>query len=152
MLSDLSDSLKKFVGAIETESSKTLAKLKSLGITDPTITGSNKKLEPIGKLKNRPDSVLIEYYVKYHDIVSIGDKITYWSANKGVIRNIIPSEMAPYTDFRPDEEISAYTGISSINKRQISSNLIVGSLNKLCIELGRSVREILGIPYMKDEV
>ena len=151
-LSDLSDSLKKFVGAIETESSKTLAKLKSLGITDPTITGSNKKLEPIGKLKNRPDSVLIEYYVKYHDIVSIGDKITYWSANKGVIRNIIPSEMAPYTDFRPDEEISAYTGISSINKRQISSNLIVGSLNKLCIELGRSVREILGIPYMKDEV
>ena len=151
-LEDLSDSLKKFVSSVEAESNKTLSKLKSLGISDPTVAGSNKKLEPIGKLKNRPDSVLIEYYVQYHDIVSIGDKITYWSANKGVIRNIIPSELAPYTDFRPDEEVSAYTGISSINKRQISSNLIVGSLNKLCIELGRSVREILGIPYMKDEV
>lgn len=68
------------------------------------------------------------------------------------MHNIVPSELAPYTDYRPNEEISAFTGISSINKRQIASNVIIGSLNKLVIELGRSVRDILGIPEIDNEI
>ena len=151
-LEDMSESLRKFCEVMEAPSRATERKLKSLGITDPTLTGSTKKLDPIGKMKNCPNCVLIEYYIQYHDIMAVGDKLTYWSANKGVVHTIVPSNVAPYTDFRPNEEISAFTGISSINKRQIASNLIIGSLNKLCIELGRSVRDILGIPYMDEEI
>jgi hypothetical protein len=83
---------------------------------------------------------------------NLSDKIVYWSANKGVVHTIVPSENAPYTDFRKDEEVSCFTGISSINKRQIASNVIIGSLNKLCIELGRQVREIIGLPYYDNEL
>lgn len=151
-LEDMSPSLQKFFKEMEAESRTTLKKLKELGIDDPTITGSAKKLEPIGKLKNAPDSVLIEYYIEYHDIMAVGDKLTIFAANKGVVHSIIPSEVAPYSDFRPNEEISLYTGIATINKRQIASNLIVGSLNKLCIELGRSVRDILDIPFIENEI
>ena len=151
-IEDMSESLQKFVKEIESESKAVNKKMNELGIKDPTITGSITKLEPKGKLKNAPDSVLIEYYIEYHDIMAVGDKLTIFAANKGVVHNIIPSEVAPYTDFRPDEEISLYTGIATINKRQIASNLIVGSLNKLCIELGRSVRDILGIPYIENEI
>ena len=85
-------------------------------------------------------------------MIKVTDKIVYWSANKGVVHNIIESEDAPYTDFRPGEEISAFTGISSINKRQIASNVIIGSLNKLCVELGRQVRDILGLPFYENEI
>ena len=148
----MSESLQKFVKDMEAESKAVTKKMNELGIKDPTITGSVTKLEPKGKLKNAPDSVLIEYYIEYHDIMAVGDKLTIFAANKGVVHNIIPSDVAPYTDFRPTEEISLYTGIATINKRQIASNLIVGSLNKLCIELGRSVRDILGIPFMENEI
>ena len=151
-IEDMSESLQKFVKDMEAESKAVTKKMNELGIKDPTITGSVTKLEPKGKLKNAPDSVLIEYYIEYHDIMAVGDKLTIFAANKGVVHNIIPSDVAPYTDFRPTEEISLYTGIATINKRQIASNLIVGSLNKLCIELGRSVRDILGIPFMENEI
>ena len=151
-LEEMSGSLQKFFREMEAESKATIKKLKELGIDDPTITGSTKKLEPIGKLKNAPGCVLIEYYIEYHDIMAVGDKLTIFAANKGVVHTIVPSENAPYSDFRPNEEISLYTGIATINKRQIASNLIVGSLNKLCIELGRSVRDILDIPFIENEI
>ena len=151
-LSEMSENMRKFFNEAEKESKVTLKKLESLKINDPTITGSTIKLQPIGKLKNCENCVLIEYYLEYHDIMALGDKLSYWSANKGTVHNIVPSELAPYTDFRPDEEISAFTGISSINKRQIASNVIVGSLNKLMIELGRSVREELGIAPIENEL
>ena len=151
-LEDMSESLRKFCELMEAPSRATERKLKSLGITDPTLTGSTKKLDPIGKMKNCPNCVLIEYYIQYHDIMAVGDKLTIFSANKGVVHSIIESSNAPFTDFRPNEEISIFTGIATINKRQIASNLIVGSLNKLCVELGRSVRDILGMPYMEDEI
>lgn len=151
-LEDMSENLRKFFKENEASSKAVLKKLYSLGIIDPTITGSATKLEPIGKLKNCDNCVLIEYYLEYHDIMSLGDKLSYWSANKGTVHNIVPSDLAPYTDFRPHEEISAFTGISSINKRQIASNVIIGSLNKLVIELGRSIRDILGIPEIDNEI
>ena len=84
--------------------------------------------------------------------INNSDKIVYWSANKGVVHNIVDSNEAPYTDYRPTEEISAFTGISSINKRQVASNVIIGSLNKMCIELGRQVRDILGLPFYENEI
>ena len=151
-IEEMSPSLQKLFKAYEANAKKMQNHLKELGIDDPTLTPSTAKLPPIGKLKNSPDSVLIEFYVSYHDIMAVGDKLTYWSANKGVVHTIVDSNEAPYTDHRPDEEISAFTGIASINKRQIASNIIVGSLNKLCIELGRKCREMLDIPYYDNEL
>ncbi len=151
-IEEMSPSLQKLFKSYEANAKKIQKHLKDLGIDDPTLTPSTKKLPPIGKLKNSPDSVLIEFYVRYHDIMAVGDKLTYWSANKGVVHAIVDSNEAPYTDFRPDEEISAFTGIASINKRQIASNIIIGSLNKLCIELGRKCREMLGMPFFDNEI
>ena len=151
-IEEMSPSLQKLFKSYEANAKKIQKHLQDLGINDPTLTPSTKKLPPIGKLKNSPDSVLIEFYVRYHDIMAVGDKLTYWSANKGVVHSIVDSTEAPYTDFRPEEEISAFTGITSINKRQIASNIIIGSLNKLCIELGRKCREKLGIPFYNNEI
>ena len=105
------------------------------------------KLPPIGKLKNADDGVLIEIYINVHDIISVGDKIVIDRANKGICKDIIPKDSVPYTEFRPNEEVSCFANVSSFNKRMVTSPIKVGSINKALIELDRSVKDILGIPY-----
>ena len=75
------------------------------------------------------------------------DKITYFAANKATLRAVIEEGQEPYTDFRPEEEVSAMLSVSSINKRMVTSILLNGALNKLLIELDRTIKDKLGIPY-----
>ena len=75
------------------------------------------------------------------------DKITYFAANKATLRSVIEEGKEPYTDFRPEEEVSAMLSVSSINKRMVTSILMNGALNKLMIELDRTIKDKLGIPY-----
>ena len=108
---------------------------------------SHYKLPPFGKLKRAQEAILVEIYVEYLDTVGVGDKIVYNAANKAVEKGIFPVGKEPYTDFRPNEKIDAFVGDSSISKRLVTSTFVYGSLQKLMIELDRSVKDILGIPY-----
>jgi len=62
---------------------------------DPTDT-----LEQDGRLKNVEEGVLFEFYLKYHDKMSIGDKLTFFVALKGIVRDIFPEGKEPYSEFR----------------------------------------------------
>ena len=110
------------------------------------------KLPPTGKLKKAQDAILVEFYVEYKDTVGIGDKVVYYSANKAVEKSVIPKGKEPYTSFRPNEHIDAFVSEISIDKRMVSSTVVYGSLQKLMIELDRSVKDIMGIPYDDSEV
>ena len=109
------------------------------------------KLDLTGKLKKARDSFLVEFFVEFLDTIAVGDKITYYAANKATIDTIIPEDKAPYTDFRPKEPIDAFVSVTSVDKRMVSSTLIYGSLQKLLIEMDRSVKDILGISYDETE-
>ena len=61
------------------------------------------------------------FYIKYNDKLSTGDKIVYYSANKGTIKYIIPNSKEPYTDFRPNEHIESFMSLSSISGRMTFS-------------------------------
>jgi hypothetical protein len=104
-------------------------------------------LPPTGKLKKSQEALLVEFFVEYRDTAGIGDKVVYFAANKAVTKRIIPNELAPYTEFRPNEQISAFVSEVSIDKRMVCSSIVTGSLNKLMVELDRSVKDIMGIPY-----
>ena len=108
---------------------------------------STYKLDPTGKLKKAEEAVLIEFYLEYTDSVAVGDKIVFAVANKAIIKQIIPDNLAPYTDFRPNEPIDTMVSQISIDKRLVTSSLIQGGVNKLLIEMDRSVKDILGIKY-----
>ena len=110
------------------------------------------KLPPTGKLKRAQEAILVEYYVEYYDTLGIGDKIVYFAANKGVEKALIPKGKEPYTAFRPNEHVSAFVGNTSIDKRIVTSIPLIGSLNKLMVELDRSVKDIMGIPYDDSKV
>ena len=145
-IDELSDSLKKLVTEYEAPYVELEKKLKENNI-DTSQIPAHYILPPTGKLKKAQDAIIIEFYVEYLDTVGIGDKIVYFSANKAVEKSIIPEGKEPYTEFRPNETIDAFVSETSIDKRIVSSSLIYGSLQKLMVELDRSVKDILGIKY-----
>ena len=143
---DLSPSLQKIVKAYEAPIKQIRSKLEAEGI-DSTSVPSTYKLDSTGKLKKAQDALLFEYYLEYTDRVAVGDKVVMFSANKQVIHDICPDALAPYTDFRPNEPIDAFVSQISIDKRLVTSSMINGAMNKILIELDRSVKDILDIKY-----
>jgi hypothetical protein len=107
---------------------------------EPTgkVEANNGKLR--GAIVN--DGVLIEFYIKIHDEVGVGDKIVFFSALKSIVGSIIPEGQEAYTLFRPEEGIDAVLSCNSLIARGVTSapKMIMG--NKLMVELSRKLKEI----------
>lgn len=146
---ELSDSLKKIVNNYEKEINSIKNTMKKYGM-DTSSLPSTEKLPATGKLK-KLDGVRIDIYLKYEDKMSIGDKLIYYSALKGVTKDVFPEGKEPYSNFRPNEKLDSMLSVGSINGRMTMSIVKSGSLNKLMIELGRKCKDILGIKY-KEEI
>lgn len=150
-VSEMSESLQKLVKTYERNINSRKAILKKYGI-DPNVLPATNTLPATGKLKNADDGVYIEFFLEYKDVLSVGDKIVYYSANKGVIKYIVPEGQEPYTDFRPNETIDAFVGVRSINARMVCSTLLIAALSKLMVELDRTCKDIAGIKYDDSEI
>jgi pyruvate/2-oxoacid:ferredoxin oxidoreductase alpha subunit len=107
--------------------------------------------EPTGKVETNNgklrgaivnDGVLIEFYIKVHDEVGVGDKIVFFSALKSIVGNVIPEGQEAYTLFRPDETIDAVLSCNSLIARGITSAPKMLMSNKLLVELSRKLKEI----------
>lgn len=145
---ELSPSLRKLFNAYEKDINDRKKEMKEFGIESTgLIAKSTEALPPVGKLKNASDGVVIEIYVKYEDKMSVGDKLIYYSANKGVVKDIFPAGDEPYSSYRPKEKVHSVLSSASINARKVCSILVVGSINKYLIELDRKCKDILGIKY-----
>lgn len=145
-MDELSPSLQKLVKSYEAPIKNRRAVMEKYGIDTATLPPT-KKVGNVGKTKNVYDAVLVEIYIKYTDDMAVGDKVVFYSANKGIIKNIIPDGLEPYTTARPEEKIDAFVSISSINGRMVTSTLLFGALSKLMVELDRSCKDIAGIKY-----
>jgi len=144
---EMSDSLKKLISSYKKNLKSKEKYLKENGInTDDLILPSSDKLENNGKIKgkNVGDGVLIEIYVKYKDIMGVGDKITYYTALKGVIGSVIPADEAPFSEYRQEEPIDAILTPFSVISRMTNSIFYMMWSNKVLIELKRQIGEIYG--------
>lgn len=105
------------------------------------------KIEPdrFGKIKGEDvtDSVLLEFYITYHDELSDGDKLTHMTANKATVGYVVPKYFEPYSEFRPNEEISIPLAPSAILQRGTPSIINTVCAYKVLIELKRKCYEIL---------
>jgi hypothetical protein len=88
------------------------------------------------------NAVLIEFYIEHGDIMGVGDKLAFFTALKGIICEVIPEGYEPWSEFRPDEEVSSLLAPSSILKRQTPSILFTLLGNKVIVELKRKLEEI----------
>jgi len=144
---ELSDSLRKTVNELEKPNNnikKSMAKYSDL---NSNVIQSTDKLEATGKLKNAKDGVLIEFYLKYLDQMSIGDKLIYYSALKGVTKTIFPLDKEPHTDFRPKEKIHSLLSMGSVSGRMVCSIKLNLGLNKVLVEMDRKIKDKLGIKW-----
>jgi len=108
-------------------------------ILSPTETIETKD----GKVKGIEvgTGVLIEFYVKYEDELGVGDKVTYYTALKSIIAQKVPNELAPYSDFRQDEQIGCILGNISVFARMTGSVMLALYGNKVLVELKRKLKE-----------
>ena len=141
-IDELSESLQKIVIAHE-KKIKAIEKVAKTASNEVHFDSTG-KLPQTGKLKNF-NGVLIEIYMRYHDKLGVGDKLACLNANKVVLRNVYSDDEAPYGEFRPNEKIDAISSASSMDGRMITSIIKVGALDKVMIELWRSVQEIYGL-------
>lgn len=84
--------------------------------------------------------VLIEIYVEHEDTLAVGDKIVLYTANKQIVSEVIPKGYEPYSEFRPDEEISVLTSPGTIARRMTASVINISALSKVLIELKRKIK------------
>lgn len=66
----------------------------------------------------------------------------YFTALKGIVGEVIPEGYEPYSEFRPEEEVSSVLAPSSIMKRQVPSIFLTLLGNKVIVELKRRLEEI----------
>ena len=144
--SEMSKSLASFVNKYNGPVDKMKSKLSKLGI-DGSQYGTSGVLPPVGKLKHCEGKVLVEFYIKYYDKMSVGDKLVYFSALKGVVKEIFPEGKEPYSEYRPDEKVHSFLPVGSINARMVTSVLTLGAINKVLIELDRHVKDIMGVKW-----
>ena len=147
-ISELSPSLKTIVKKYEGDINARKKIMKKYGIEDENKTLPDTETMPaIGRLKKAQDSVVIRIYLKYHDKFSVGCKLIYGTAVKGVCKAIFPKGLEPYSQYRPNEMIHSLLSIGSINARMVTSELITAGINKGLIELSRKVKDMAGIKW-----
>ena len=111
------------------------------------FTDTSSKVSPsvYGVIKGQKvedGSVLIEFYVKHTELLEVGSKIANFTALKNTICEVIPKGYEPYSEFRPNEEVSTIIASNSILKRMTPSILITGLGNKCIVELKRRLEDI----------
>jgi hypothetical protein len=100
--------------------------------------------EPLkgSSIKSITTDVLIEVYIDHANSTSVGDKCVCYAASKQVISEMIPEGLEPYSETKPDEEISMFVSSGSILGRMIPSVMIVAAGNKVLKELKERIRGI----------
>lgn len=148
-INELSPSLQKIFKKYEADIKKKKAIAKQNGVDEKELKkiGNDYKLDATGKLKDASDGVKIIIHLSYEDKFSIGDKLVFWSANKGVCKDIFPKGLEPYSLDRPNEKIHSLVSIASENGRMVTSIQNIGVINRLLIEATRKGKDILGIEY-----
>ena len=100
--------------------------------------------EPLkgSSIKGITTDVLVEVYIDHPNSTSVGDKCVCYAASKQVISEMIPEGLEPYSEKKPDEEISMFVSSGAIIKRMIPSVMIVAAGNKVLKELKERIRGI----------
>lgn len=123
---------------------KTISKYMNLYDAN-TLVKTSEQLQPdsTGKVKGVKinDGIMIDFYIEYEDVMSPGDKLSYFSALKGVVSNVIPDGYEPYTEGNPDRPIDAVVSAIGMYKRMCLDFFKVGALCKVTIEKKRQLAD-----------
>jgi len=70
------------------------------------------------------------------------DKVTAYNALKTIVSEVVPDDMAPFSEQREDEQIEWFIAPISVQARMVGSSYMNMYGNKVLIELKRKLKEI----------
>lgn len=96
-------------------------------------------------LGNEMSGVLIVFYIMHEEKLDVGNKLSFFSACKGIVSEVIPDELAPTTEYRSDEVIEAVVSPMSLISRNTPDLPLQGFSNKVVLELKKQcIEELFG--------
>ena len=147
---ELSESLQKVIRDYERPIKERLKDFQANGVNIKDLTTMNElpeQTEPInGKIKGvkmNDNEVLIEFYIQTIDKFSVGDKITYSTALKGINQSLIPLGKEPYLVSDPDIKIDAFMSVSGYYSRMTNSFALALALNNVLLGAEKKIADIL---------
>ena len=135
---ELSDSLQDLITQYNKNIEKRKKILQSKGIRTSSI--KLKTTEQVTETKingTEFNGVLIIFYVSHLDTLSIGDKLTYSVALKGIVTRVCSNDEAPRSEFRKNEIVDGCCAAFGIPKRMTMDVWQQLATNKALVELGR---------------
>lgn len=142
-LSEYSTSLRQFIEAYIKSNQHRSSEL-SKGINKGQFV-EQRELDIIktGRAKGVPfDGVLINFYTELEEPFAIGNKITWDTALKSVVGEIIPEGKEPISEYRPEELIDGVMSPLSMLNRKCSDFFYRAYTQKVLMELKFQVKEI----------
>ena len=147
---ELSESLQKTVRDYERPIKERLKDFQANGINIKDLTTMNElpeQTEPInGKIKGvkmNDNEVLIEFYIQSIDKFSVGDKLTYSTALKGINQSLIPLGKEPYLASDHNEKIDCLMSVSGYYSRMTNSFALSLMLNTILIGMEKKIKDII---------
>ena len=142
---DTHPSLKKFVKSYIDTHKKRYELLKGMRDDEMFELPSLERINSDKILGNEMDGVLVSFFIKHLEKNTIGSKVSFFSACKGVISEVIPIEEAPLSEHRAEEPVEALLSTFSLIGRNVPDLMLIGYMNKVLIELKKQCIEILDI-------
>lgn len=147
---ELSDSLQKTIVNYEKIIKRRLAIFKSEDINIKDLVSLNEEdnyIEPVnGKVKGvkmGTDKVLIEFYIQRKVKFSVGDKLTYSTALKGINQTLTPKGLEPYMGNNKDDKVDAFMSVSGYFSRMTNSFPLTLALNYVLIGAKKRIKDIM---------
>lgn len=136
--------IKDYKTGIKTKENVIKKYFKDANESDIILPPTDKVVTKDGKVKGIEvgSGVLIEFFIKYEDEMGVGDKMTFYTALKSIIAEKVPDELAPYSEYREDEQISCILGHRSVANRMTASVWLALYGNKVLVELKRNIKDI----------
>src|SRR5690606_10247722 len=122
---ELSPSVKEIIEYYEKQNAKmveSVSKVSGINKDEVKVAATEVtqvKPDASGKVKGVKvyDGVLIEFYIKYKDTMSIGDKLASFVALKAIVCDIFEEGKEPYLLSDKDDKIDAYIGAIGVGAR-----------------------------------
>jgi len=145
-LEDMSPSLRKVVDSYAKDASKrekVVGKYRDIRDANTIMKSSEMAIpDSRGKVAGTKinEGVIIDFYIEYEDVAGNGDKGSI-TALKFTVCNVVPSELAGYTEFNPDRKIEVYVASFGAFKRMVADVEKIGILTKVLVESKRMLKD-----------
>ena len=100
---------------------------------------STNMIESDKLLGNEVSGILIEFYIKHTDKFKVGDKCTFYTSLKTIVAETIPEGQEPYSEYKPEEEVSCFLSPMSVVSRMTVDLFLMGYTNKILLDLKEKV-------------